>query len=124
MKHIETNTWAISIDRENFFNSYSSRDDAIQYLREKYGEGYVGRYAKFEFDENDISYDETSYYLKEKLFSEVGDFADNWEMTREEEIELSKILAKEVIKFINEHDLQPTCVEIVEIERVLAGEQE
>ena len=122
MKYIETNTWAISIDRENFFNNYCSREDAIQYLREKYGEGYVGRCAKFEFDENDISYDETSYYLKEKLFSEVGDFADNWEMTREEKIELSKILAKAVINFVNEHHLQPDCVEIVEIERVFGGE--
>ena len=121
MKYIETDTWGISIDRENFFGNYSSRDDAIKSLIDKYEEGYVGRYAKFEFDENDINYDETGYYLKEKLFSEVGDFADNWEMTSEQEVELSNILAKTVIKFINEHDLQPTCGEIVEIERVLAG---
>ena len=122
MKYIETDTWCISIDRENFFNNYSSRDDAIKSLIDKYEEGYIGRYAKFEFDESDISYDETGYYLKEKLFSEVGDFADNWEMTREEEIELSKILAKAVINFVNEHHLQPDCVEIVEIERLFGGE--
>ena len=43
-------------------------------------------------------------------------------MTKEEEVELSKILAKAVINFVNEHHLQPTCVEIIEIERVFGGE--
>lgn len=124
MKYIETNTWCISIDRENFFDNYSSRDDAIKSLIVQYGEGYVGKCVNLEFDERDITYDETGYYLKEKLFDVVGDFADNWEMTDEQEIELSNILAKAVIKCINEKHLQPTCYEVVEIERVFAGEQE
>ena len=32
--------------------------------------------------------------------------------------------AKEAIKYINENDLQPTCFKVIDIEEVMAGEQE
>ena len=124
MKYIETDMWCISTNGENFFGGdYSSREEAIEAVKEDYGAGYVGRCVRLKFDERDITYDETGYYLVQTLYDEAGDAADDWEMTYEQEIELSKILAKDVIKYINEHNLQPNCYKVVDIEEVRAGEQ-
>ena len=124
MKYIETDIWCISTNGENFFDyGYSSREEAIEAVKEDYGAGYVGRCVSIKFDERDITYDETGYYLGQTLYDEAGDAADDWEMTYEQEIELSKILAKDVIKYINEHNLQPNCYKVINIEEVKAGEQ-
>ena len=124
MKYIETDIWCISTNGENFFGGdYSSREEAIEAVKEDYGVGYVGRCVRLKFDERDITYDETSYYLVERLIDEVGEAADNWGMTYEQEIELSKILAKDVIKYINEHNLQPNCYKVINVEEV-EGEEE
>ena len=123
MKYIETDIWCISTNGENFFgDDYSSREEAIEAVKEDYGSGYVGRCARIKFDERDITYDETGYYLGQTLYDEAGDAADDWEMTYEQEIELSKILAKDVIKYINEHNLQPNCYKVINVEEVKAGE--
>ena len=125
MKRIETDIWCISTNGENFFDDdYSSREEAIEAVKEEYEEGYVGRCVRLEFEEIDIDYAETGYYLGENLYDEVGDAAENWEMTDEQEKELSAILAKAVINYINEHNLQPTCYKVVDIEEVEVGEQE
>ena len=124
MKHIETDIWCISLNGENFCDDdYSSREEAIKAVKEDYGAGYVGRCIRIKFDEMDITYDETGYYLGEILYDEVGDAADNWGMTDEQEIELSNILAKAVIKYINEHRLQPSCYKVVDIEEVIGGDE-
>ena len=102
---------------------FSSREEAIEAVKEDYGVGYVGRCVRLKFDERDITYDETGYYLEQTLYYEVGDAADDWEMTDEQEIELSKILAKDVIKYIHEHNLQPNCYKVINIEEV-EGEEE
>lgn len=125
MKRIETDIWCISRNGEVFYDAdYTSKEEAIEAVKEEYEEGYVGRCVRLEFEEIDIDYDETGYYLGENLYDEVGDAAENWEMTDEQEKELSAILAKAVINYINEHNLQPTCYKVVDIEEVEAGEQE
>ena len=119
MKYIESDIWCISTNGEDFFgDDYSSREEAIEAVKEDYGAGYVGRCVGLKFDERDITYDETGYYLEEILYHEVGDAANYWEMTYEQEIELSEILAKDVIKYINEHNLQPNCYKVINIEEV------
>lgn len=124
MKRIETDIWCISTDGEGFFDDdYSSREEAIAAVKEEYEEGYVGRCVRLEFEEIDICYDETGYRLVETLYDIVGEAADNWEMTDKQEIELSNILAKAVIDYINKNNLQPTCYSVIDIEEVRAGEQ-
>ena len=124
MKYIETDIWCISTNGENFLgDDYSSREEAIEAVKKDYGAGYVGRCVRIEFDEMDITYDETGYYLEQRLYDEVGEVDEIWEMPDEQEIELSKILAKDVIKYINEHNLQPNCYKVINIEEVKAGEQ-
>ena len=124
MKYIESDIWCISTNGEDFFdNDYSSREEAIEAVKEDYGAGYVGRCVRIKFDERDITYDETGYYLAERLSDEVGESAELWEMPDEDEIELSKILAKTVIKYINEHNLQPNCYKVINIEEVEGKEE-
>ena len=124
MKYIETDIWCISTNGENFFGGdYSSREEAIEAVKEDYGAGYVGRCVRIKFDEEDITYDETGYYLEQTLYDEVGEVDEIWKMPDEDEIELSKILAKDVIKYINEHNLQPNCYKVIGVEEVRAGEQ-
>ena len=63
MKRIETDIWCISTNGENFFDDdYSSREEAIEAVKEEYEEGYVGRCVRLEFEEIYIDYDETGYY--------------------------------------------------------------
>ena len=125
MKRIETDIWCISRNGEVFYDAdYTSKEEAIEAVKEELEEGYIGRCVRLEFEEIDIDYDETGYYLGENLYDEVGDAAENWEMTDEQEKELSAILAKAVINYINAHNLQPTCYKVVDIEEVEAGEKE
>lgn len=125
MKRIQTDIWCISRNGEVFYDDdYTSKEEAIEAVREELEEGYIGRCVRLEFEEIDINYDETGYYLAETLYDEVGDASENWEMTDEQEKELSEILAKAVIDYINEHNLQPTCYKVVDIEEVEVGEQE
>lgn len=119
MKRIETSVWCISNDGETFFDdNYANKEDAIAAVKEELEEGYVGRCVRLEFEENDITYDETGYRLGEKLFEEIGEVSEGWEMTAEQEIELSDMLAKVAIDYINTHNLQPTCYKVVDIEEV------
>ncbi len=119
MKTIPTSKWTYSNNNEYFFNEeYDTKEDAIADCLLNYGKGYIGQITRLEFTERDISYDETGHLLREVLYDKVGDVADSWGMTDEQEIELSEILAKEVIKYINEHNLQPSCYKVIDIEKV------
>ena len=119
MKEIQINKWCYSSDGEYFYSEeYGTKEEAITECLADYGDGYVGRIVMVEFTEEDISYDETGYYLRKVLYDKVGDVAGYWEMTDEQELELSEILAKEVIRYINEHKLQPSCCKVINIEAV------
>lgn len=124
MKYIETDIWCISRNGEEFSDTgYFSKEEAIAAAKENFEDGYVGGYVKVEFEESDLAYyyDETERYLSEILSDEIGEASEYWWMTHEQEIELSKILAKEVIKYLNNNNLQPTCFKVIDIEEV--GEQ-
>lgn len=122
MKYVETDTWVISENGEDFsgYDDYSSKEEAIAVAKENFEDGYVGEFVKVEFEESDLTYyyDETERYLSEILSDEIGEASEYWWMTHEQEMEMSKILAKEVIKYINENNLQPTCFKVIDIKQV------
>lgn len=122
MKFIETDRWCYGMTDEYFSDDFPTKTDAIEACKKDLEGGYIGRIVEVEFDEKDISYDETAYRLQERLYDEVGDVAENWELTTEQELELSKIVAKAVIEYINKNHLQPTVYKVVEIEEVFADE--
>lgn len=127
MKSIKTNEWAISADGEFFSDSYDSREEAIESIKDdyKYDGGYIGRCVEIEFTEEDVQgFVEISYELGELLYDEIGEASESWELTDEQDKEISQIVAKAVIDYINKNNLQPRCYKVTDIEFVEAGEQE
>ena len=122
MKLIQTDRWCYGRTDEYFSDDFPTKLDAIKACKEDLEGGYIGRIVNIEFDEEDICYDETAYRLQERLHDEVGDVAENWGLTTEQELELSKIVAKTVIEYINKNHLQPTVYKVVDIEEVLGEE--
>lgn len=125
MKYIETNEWSISSDGEIFCGDCESKEEAIEAVKVDYGgDGYVGRNVKIEFDEQDILIPDIEHELSEKLFYEVGEVSENWEIPKDIMKKFAESYEKFVIDFINKNGLQPTCYKVVDIEQIQAGEQE
>ena len=89
MKFIQTDRWCYGMTDEYFSDDFPTKTDAIEACKKDLEGGYIGRIVEVEFDEKDISYDETAYRLQERLYDEVGDVAENWELTTEQELALS-----------------------------------
>lgn len=126
MKLTKTNEWAISTDGEFFSDTYGSREEAIESLKDdyKYDSGYIGRCVAIEFTEEDIlPYIEISYRLGELLYDVIGEVSESWELTGEQDKEISQIVAKAVIDYVNRNNLQPNCYKVVDIEFIEAGEK-
>lgn len=124
MKSIKTNEWAISADGEFFSDSYESREEAIENLKDSYEDGYIGRCVEIKFDEEDISHIEIADVLNDVLADEIGEDSESWEFTAEQDKEISQIAAKAVIDYINKNNLQPRCYKVIDIEFIEVGEQE
>lgn len=126
MKLIETNKWCISADGEFFSDVYDSKEEAIESIKDDYNrdEGYIGRCVKIEFTEKDILDFEISYRLRDSLYDEIGELAEDWSFTDEQREEIYQIVAKAVIDYINKNNLQPQSYKVVDIEFIEVGEQE
>ena len=123
MKLIQTDRWCYGMTDECFSDDFPTKLDAIEACKEDLQGGYIGRIVEIEFEEKDINYDDSVIYsLQEMLYWEIGDVAENWVLSSEQEIELSKIISKDIIDYINKNDLQPKCYKVVDIEEVLGEE--
>lgn len=124
MKFIETNKWCTSSDGELFGSPcFNSKEEAIEECMVFKEDSFVGRAERLEFTDFDVNAHEEDILedLYDNLYDEVGDAAENWELTTKEQIELSKRIAKVVIDFINETNNQPTCFRVVDIDEVQNG---
>lgn len=124
MNLIETDKWCTSSNGEWFGSpDHSSREEAIAECKTNQTDSYIGRAVKIELTEFDVNAHEEDIIddLRETLYEEIADAAENWELTAEEEIELSKRIAKTVIDYINESGNQPSCFQVVDIEEVEHG---
>lgn len=124
MKYIKTNEWCISDNGELFTDGYYSREEAIEEVRKEYGRGYIGKEVHVEFEEQDILIPDIEYELGEKLYEEVGEASEYWEIPRDIMKKFAESYEKFVIDFINKNGLQPTCYKVVDIEQIQVGEQE
>lgn len=92
-------------------------------MQEEYGEGYIGESVAVEFTADDFNWD-ADYALGELLYEEVGDVADSWHLSQEDEAELSRRLGEVMVEFLNERNLQPECFKVINIEQVARKEGE
>ena len=124
MKLTETNKWCISTDGEFFSDVYDSKEEAIESIKDnyKYDGGYIGRCVDIRFVEQDIVDFEISYRLRDSLYDEIGEIVEDWDITDEQCEEISQIVAKAVIDYINKNNLQPNCYKVVDIEFIEVGE--
>lgn len=125
MKLTETNKWCAGADGEFFSNIYDSREEAIERLKDNYDcdDGYIGRCVKIEFTEKDILDFEIPYRLRDSLYDEIGgELAEDWSFTDEQREEISQIVAKAVIDYINKNNLQPQSYKVIDIEFIEVGE--
>lgn len=125
MKLIETNKWCVSADGEFFSDIYDSKEEAIESIKDdyKYDGGYIGRCVDIRFIEQDILDFEISYRLRASLYDEIGETSEYWGFTDEQDKEISQIVAKAVIDYINKNNLQPRCYKVIDIEFIEVGEQ-
>lgn len=123
MKLIETNEWCISADGEFFSDVYDSKEEAIESIKDnyRYDGGYIGRCINVEFAEEDISHIEITDVLYQVLCDEMGEASECWEVTSEQDKEISQIAAKAVIDYINKNNLQPRCYKVIDIEFIEVG---
>lgn len=119
MKYIPTNKWVHSVDGE-FFSSeeFDTKEDAIKACIAECREGWVGQAVCLEFEEFDMPSSDLGENLAEKLYFEIGDASECWELPGADENTIDKMIAKVMIDYINEHHLQPSCFKVVNIEEV------
>ena len=118
MKFTESNKYCISTDGEFFYEKFDTKEEAIAYIKEEYGEGYVGKIVDIEFTADDF-YENLGYKLGEKLYEEIGDAADSWELSSSDEEELCLEMGETMVAFLTTHHLQPSCLFKVEhIEKI------
>lgn len=115
MKFINTGKWCASADGVHLYDGFDTKKEAVEFVREEYGEGYIGESAAIEFTEDDFDWD-VYYALGDLLYEEVGDVADSWHLSQEDEVELSRRLGETMVKFLNERNLQPTCFKVINVE--------
>lgn len=120
MKNIKLNLWSISKDGKNFIDDYTNKKEAVEAVKKSWGKGYIGKCVEVEFTEDDISCDYIYDNLEIELECNIGDVAKSWEISLEHQIELSNIIEKIVIDYINKNGLQPTgYYNITDVERVI-----
>ena len=123
MKFTNTGKWCTSVDEELFYDEFNTKEEAVDFVREEYGRGYIGESVTIEFMADDFNWD-ADYALGELLYEEVGEVADSWHLSQEDEAELSRRLGEVMVEFLNERNLQPECFKVVNIEPVEPWEGE
>lgn len=121
MKHIQTNKWTCSADGEYFSGEFDSKADAIKDCEEY--ERYIGRIVELEFEESDMPNLNLNKEMTEILYDEIGYESEYYKMTEADENAINKMVAKVIVEYINEHNLQPSCYKVVDIEEVEVEEK-
>lgn len=123
MKFTNTGKWCTSVDEELFYDEFNTKEEAIDFVREEYGRGYIGESVTIEFMADDFNWD-ADYALGELLYEEVGEVADSWHLSQEDEEALNRRLGETMVKFLNERNLQPECFRVINVEQVARKEGE
>lgn len=117
MKLTKMGEWCESADGERFYDGFSTKEEAIEFVQEEYGEGYIGESAAIEFTADDFNWD-ADYELGDLLYEEVGDAADCWHLSQEDVVELMRRMGEVMANFLTERNLQPTCLKVINVEEV------
>lgn len=67
MKFTKMGEWCESADGERFYDGFNTKEKAIEFVQEEYGEGYIGESVAVEFTADDFNWD-ADYALGELLY--------------------------------------------------------
>lgn len=126
MKITPTNQWIYSNDSEWWTSDqYPTKDEAIKAGLEEYSNGcYVGSCSDMEFTYSDMDFSEyVIEHLGECIDEEAGDCSQYWyeKITWDDEKMLEDYLAKAIMKWIEDYQLQPNQYIVNDIEWVEGG---
>lgn len=119
MKFIKTGKWAYSYDGEDFYDGgFNTKEKVVDFIKNEYGDGYIGQCVSVEFDENDINY-ELSYQLEKALFDAIGDSAKLWKLSSEDEKTILQKMGQVMANALTEMHLQPNGLfKVINIEKI------
>lgn len=124
MKITKTGKWLFSQNEEYWdsVDEFDSKEEAIKFGKEEYlNEDFcVGQMYDIEFDGKDL-YDPCERIIEEldiELYEEIGEASEYWRdsITREQELDLNKMINETVLKWIEKNKLQPSCFKIDDVE--------
>ena len=127
MKTTPTNQWSCSQNEEYWDNDFfPSKEEAIEAGKEWYlGESFeVGQMYDVEFTQDDCEWLDIAEHTVDKLISslydEVGEVSEYWanKISREDEEDLNKQLAKVIIEWIENRVGQPNVFLVDNIETI------
>lgn len=121
MKITLTNQWVYSSDSEWWTSDqYPTKEKAIEAGLEEYPEGcYIGSCSDMEFTYDDMDFSEhVIERLGDYIDEEAGDCSQYWydKITWDDEKTLEDYLAKAIMKWIEDCQLQPSQYVVTDIE--------
>ncbi len=122
MKFTKTEIWCYSYDTENFYCCESPCNTKQEAINEciSHDAQYIGKMYEIDFSWEDIPdvTDEIAEGLYEQLHDAVGEIAEDYIISTEQQSKLANLLNGVILKFINDNNLQPNCYAVQEIEYV------
>lgn len=119
MRFEHTGKWGVSADGEHFIGCYENRQNAIEECI-KSESCCIGKIYNISFDRSSIPdvTDNINQALYDELYNAVGEYADNWQLTAEQQTDLHCQLSEVILNFIETNHLQPNCFTVKNIEEV------
>lgn len=111
-------TYCYSWDDEQYHGTYDSVEEALEDARKDnsdgwYGSVYIGTCTdvKLSWNSNEEQIIESMY---ENLYDEVGEVAECFEVTIEQELELAKRIDATVEQWLRDMDIKPNCYKVLD----------
>lgn len=123
MKATKVYKWSYSGDNEYYHKTCDTREEAIK-EGIKYLEGsgndclYIGQCCPVRFEVSDMEFINIEEILLDILAEEVGECGENWELSKEQNEELNTLLGEVLVKYLDEHNLQPNCYNVRCVEKI------
>lgn len=108
--------YCYSWDDERYQGKYDTEEkalDAAKRDKPEEDEVYIGTCTEPEFKWRSCEEDIIES-IEENLFDDVGEAAENFEVSRENEIELAKMIDETVMRWIEKNNITPDCYSVLD----------
>lgn len=113
--------WVYSLNEELFQSGYyNTKEECIEAAKEELPDMtiFIGQCETPEFDWN-ICAEDYIEDIANDLYDQVGEVADCFEVSDNQEKALDEMLKETVEKWIATYNIQPCCYKVVNIEKII-----